>query len=255
MAADLRELSQRFNVARGDSARWNSARWTWALGIFVMGVIVFVVRTPGPRPVPLEYKARTVRTERVQGVWSPVQPEPPRLLGLAHPGPTAGSEPIAPPPPAVEPLPGPDGPSGGAYRVHVVREKERLWTIAQRALGKGERWPEIAAANPGLDVKRLRPGTRLVIPLVAEATGVQGEQTALRSQAGNSRVGDPPTRDPGRARPARHTVQKGESLAVIARRYYTDADWRRIRAANPKLARDPDRVRAGVELVIPPERP
>jgi hypothetical protein len=31
-------------------------------------------------------------------------------------------------------------------------------------LGQGSRWKEIVAANPGIDPKKLKPGTRLVMP-------------------------------------------------------------------------------------------
>ena len=47
---------------------------------------------------------------------------------------------------------------------HVVAPGETLYGLSRRYLGRGERWPEIAAANPGVSPKRLRPGTVLHLP-------------------------------------------------------------------------------------------
>lgn len=47
---------------------------------------------------------------------------------------------------------------------HVVAPGETLYGLARRYLGRGERWPEIAAANPAVSAKRLRPGTTLHLP-------------------------------------------------------------------------------------------
>lgn len=49
----------------------------------------------------------------------------------------------------------------GTYR---VQEGDNLWGIAARALGAGERYKDILAANPGLDADRLRVGQLLKLP-------------------------------------------------------------------------------------------
>ena len=51
--------------------------------------------------------------------------------------------------------------SGGSYR---VAEGESLWGIAQRELGDGNLWTQIAEVNPKLDPHRLEPGTLLTLP-------------------------------------------------------------------------------------------
>ncbi|HYN86177.1 MAG TPA: LysM peptidoglycan-binding domain-containing protein [Pyrinomonadaceae bacterium] len=50
-----------------------------------------------------------------------------------------------------------------------------------------------------------------------------------------------------------YTVQSGDTLAQIAREYYGSADeYRRIFEANRDKLDDPDEIRPGQELVIPP---
>ncbi len=51
-------------------------------------------------------------------------------------------------------------PAGG-YR---VAEGESLWSIAQRELGDGNLWKQIAELNPKLDPHRLEPGALLTLP-------------------------------------------------------------------------------------------
>jgi nucleoid-associated protein YgaU len=54
--------------------------------------------------------------------------------------------------------------STGGGRTWKVAEGQSLWTIAERALGSGARWGEIATANPGIDVDRLKLGQILHLP-------------------------------------------------------------------------------------------
>jgi LysM repeat protein len=54
--------------------------------------------------------------------------------------------------------------AGAARTEYTVRSGDTLWAVAQRFLGAGQRWREIAAANGILDPRRLAVGTRLVIP-------------------------------------------------------------------------------------------
>jgi nucleoid-associated protein YgaU len=56
----------------------------------------------------------------------------------------------------------PDVPlSDGRY---VVRAGDTLYGIAQRFLGQGTRWREIAKANPGLEPRALKAGQTISIP-------------------------------------------------------------------------------------------
>lgn len=46
----------------------------------------------------------------------------------------------------------------------VVQHGDTLYSIAQRALGDGNRWRELAAANPGVTPKSLKVGQTLTLP-------------------------------------------------------------------------------------------
>lgn len=52
-----------------------------------------------------------------------------------------------------------------AYRLHVVKDGESLWTIARDMLGDGSRWPEIAKLNDIADGEYIYTGQKLLIPL------------------------------------------------------------------------------------------
>ncbi|MDP5168925.1 MAG: LysM peptidoglycan-binding domain-containing protein [Bacteroidia bacterium] len=50
----------------------------------------------------------------------------------------------------------------------------------------------------------------------------------------------------------KHTVQKGESLSLIAKHYYEDAmKYKKIFEANTNILKDPNVIHPGQELVIP----
>ena len=50
-----------------------------------------------------------------------------------------------------------------------------------------------------------------------------------------------------------HTVQSGDTLSAIAKEYYGDSGkYMRIFEANRDKLKDPDKIRVGQELVIPP---
>ena len=62
--------------------------------------------------------------------------------------------------------------SEGGYAIHVVRRSETLESIAQDQLGDARRAREIAELNRDLlslsEVNWLRPGMRLLLPLVPD---------------------------------------------------------------------------------------
>ncbi len=55
-------------------------------------------------------------------------------------------------------------PAASGARTVQVASGDSLWRIAERELGDGNRFREIAALNPGVDPNRLAAGTRLVLP-------------------------------------------------------------------------------------------
>lgn len=77
---------------------------------------------------------------------NPSPREPTHLVSVAEPAKSVAKHPA--------PTPSP-------YRVVAG---DTLYRIAARIYGDGRRWPEVAAANPGLDLRRLRPGQFLKVP-------------------------------------------------------------------------------------------
>ena len=59
-----------------------------------------------------------------------------------------------------EPLP----PAEPANRTYTVRKGDTLWAIATREYGNGQRWVDIAQANPSVDPKKLAIGQQIVLP-------------------------------------------------------------------------------------------
>lgn len=94
----------------------------------------------------------------------------------AHDPALAGPQPVAlkgsTPAPYAEPdaftlgTPAPAAPAPGALGggSYVVRERDTLWSIAATRYGNGQRWRDIAAANPGLTPEKLRVGMAIVLP-------------------------------------------------------------------------------------------
>ena len=64
-------------------------------------------------------------------------------------------------PDAYAAVPAYDEPAGRAY---AVRRGDTLWSIATRELGDGQRWRDIAAANPQVAATKLAVGQELVLP-------------------------------------------------------------------------------------------
>lgn len=63
----------------------------------------------------------------------------------------------------------------------------------------------------------------------------------------------PPAVTPG-AIPATYTVQKGEGLMAIARKFYNDPKaYKKIYEANKDKIADPNNVKAGTVLTLPPK--
>ncbi|MFC5645919.1 BTAD domain-containing putative transcriptional regulator [Kitasatospora cinereorecta] len=144
-----------------------------------------------------------------------------------------------------------------AYTVRDTRPADSLWSIAERQLGSGERWVEIAKLNDGrvmddaglrFDADRpIQPGWRLLMPADAKADDARsGTPAALPAAA--------PT-------PAHSsvTVHDGDTLSAIAQRELGDAErWPQIFAANQgaqapdgERLTDPDLVVPGMVLSLP----
>ncbi|MFC9076739.1 LysM peptidoglycan-binding domain-containing protein [Streptomyces sp. NPDC057062] len=142
------------------------------------------------------------------------------------------------------------------YTVREVRPAESLWSIAERELGDGERWRQIAALNEGRTMADgqvfransfLQPGWQLRLPAPATAAHGTHPQT----------VDNSPTSD-GRSRVV--TVEPGDSLSKIAQdQLGTASQWPTLFDASrgapqpqglPDIT-DPDVIYAGQQVTVP----
>src|SRR6266849_2279469 len=114
--------------------------------------------------------------------------------------------------------------SSSSLHTVIVQPGDSLWKLAQQNLGRGSRWHELLAANPGIvDPTRIAAGTEIVVP--AKITGLKSD--------------------------LRVTVQQGDTLSRIAQSNYgLGAAWRCITEANPEIA-DANRIYEGQQLLLP----
>ena len=112
-----------------------------------------------------------------------------------------------------------------------VRERESLWTLAERFLGDGALWPELAEAN-GIEPEDLRAGMEIVVPHATQ-----------HATTGPTVTEETPYRE--------YVVRAGDTLSAIAENQLgSSARWREIRDLN-RLAGE--RVIAGDVLLLPRE--
>lgn len=81
-------------------------------------------------------------------------------------GESAPRQPAATKPTTTAKTPAPEktAPVSASGRTHKVGKGESLWKIAERTLGDGKRWREIAALNPKVNPDKLVAGTVLKLP-------------------------------------------------------------------------------------------
>ena len=126
--------------------------------------------------------------------------------------------------------------TGPGSTVTVMR-LDSLWSIAERVLGDGDRWPEIAALNEGRVMKdgatflaaaHIRPGWQLRVP-----------------------TGD--SQDVGEGAEYTYQVDPGDTLSEIAADELGSVEaWPRLYAANKQLlGPDPDLIYPGQVIVLP----
>lgn len=165
---------------------------------------------------------------------------PPVTLPAGAPGraePTRPGSPnaaaIAPARPAVE-----DVTPAATY---TVARGDSLWSIAKR---NNLSVTELARANNLSTGATLKPGQKLIVPGKAPAPQDLATSTATPTTPATKAADARPVRS---AEAVTHTVQAGESLGTIARKYQVTVA--ELAAAN--TITDPAKIRAGQQLVIP----
>ncbi|MET8288352.1 hypothetical protein ABZV80_24285 [Streptomyces sp. NPDC005132] len=185
----------------------------------------------------------------------------PAATAAHSPGPPASGPQVAP----VTPTQTPSAhtvTSPPAYTVRETRPAESLWGIAERELGDGERWREIAALNQGRTMADghtfqpssfLQPGWQLLMPDPAGRAGGVHAQLAATSPATDA------------AEPEHVvTVRPGDYLSKIAERELGDGSvWPALFEASrgthqphglPKIT-NPDVIYAGQKVTVPGTAP
>ncbi|MCY4141202.1 MAG: TcpQ domain-containing protein [Rhodobacteraceae bacterium] len=124
---------------------------------------------------------------------------------------------------------GHEDPNANCLR-HTVKAGDTFGRIAQKYLGTASRHPEIAAANPDMDPKKLRIGTVLKVKCTRPAPAVAGHQTQSRGPL--SWLFDSGTRNAGQEAevirtpplPQVWSAGRGEYLIDVIERWGTAAD-------------------------------
>lgn len=142
---------------------------------------------------------------------------------------------------------------------YTVREGDTIESISRKFYGTTAHAKAIAGANATTDPMRLRAGRVLNIP--KDPANVQGKPApepppslsapALTPvQNPSSQPASPP---PAPKSNAEYTVQSGDSLSRIAKRFYDDSTLSHlIFEANRDQLSSPDEIRVGQKLRIPP---
>lgn len=131
-------------------------------------------------------------------------------------------------------------PATAGSRSYVIKSGDTLEAIARAQLGDGQKWRQIASANPGINPNNLKVGQSIAIPEggveAPRAAGSVGTATPVEGNA--------------------YTVQKGDTLVALSRKFYGgDGEWKRILEANRSLLKgDPASLKPGMKLTIPAKR-
>jgi nucleoid-associated protein YgaU len=134
-----------------------------------------------------------------------------------------------------DPAPVADMWPGGIPRVHVIQPGDKVWILVVKRWKLNDSFvAAIEAANPAMNVARLRPGRKLVIPDPSSYMPTKG--AVKKAAAGKA------TR--------RYEIQIGDTLENIAYRHLGARHrWQDIVALNPGL--NPKRLMEGQEIYLP----
>lgn len=242
-------------------------------------------------PAPLTTSTTTTRPE-ISSANSPAVPtrpeeretrpaEPPVKTSINQNSNAAPERPVPPATPVDATAP----PAG--WRRYTVRGAESVGFLAREEYGSTRFWRQIAEANPGVDVDRLKPGQMLLLPprdLVLSGAAIR-PPTAAAPPAGpvtpspvaphvDSRPENAAPADPRNATPApagprtrptppstspreaagggTYTVAAGDTLSKIASRELGSASlWRQIYELNRDVLKSENQLLEGMKLRLP----
>ena len=138
------------------------------------------------------------------------------------------------PRPEEDPAEGADTWPGGIPKVYVIQPNDKVWVVVVNHWKlKHSFVTAIEAANPAVNMKKVRPGTKLVIP---DPTRYVRKPGAKRAAA--------------RAGTRRYVIAEGDNLESIANRHLGSRQrWTDIVDLNPGL--NPSRLMPGQEIRLP----
>ncbi|MGE4603081.1 MAG: LysM peptidoglycan-binding domain-containing protein [Planctomycetota bacterium] len=233
----------------------NRLRWSICIVVFIAGLVA-ISSELSPEADPTLGNASDILTSPVSIAWFSLDEKARQLLretrAQSGPGVQLAAEfqqPVAPAPADPQSrVPQPEvqhpdadqsvvpstafGRANGAGSVvasWTVRPGDSMWKIARDVLGDARRMSEIISLNPGVSPERLREGQIIRLP-----GGGLTESSPMEQQV------------------FLHTVEEGETLVSIARLHYGVENWTPILAANRDLLANPDHLRIGLRLKIPP---
>jgi nucleoid-associated protein YgaU len=180
----------------------------------------------------------------------PVEREP------ATPAPTTPAAPEAPSSSVAARIPGEAEAAGG--RTHVMKKDETYSSIAKMLYGHSRHYLDIEKANPGLDPKRIRPGTVINLPdpatikapAVASATVAGTVNAPANTPAAGAATAEVRAIDPK----TEYEVKPNDSLHKIATSVYgTSTMWEKIYELNQQtIGPDAAKLKLGMVLKLPP---
>lgn len=205
---------------------------------------IFIFASPGcqssPRNIPTP--DATVPTAGGDAAGAPVSYTPaPADTGYAPPAQYGRAEPTRPGSPnAVAIAPAKQAEEVAPVSTYTVGRGDSLWSIAKK---NHLTVAELAKANNLAVGATLQPGQKLIVPGKAPAPKDLATTAAMETKAATTSATTPARTGDA----VRHTVQPGESLGTIARKFQVTVG--ELAAANSIT--DPAKVRAGQTLIIP----
>lgn len=148
------------------------------------------------------------------------------------------------PKPAVEPEP----PAPTSY---TVKSGDTLEKIARDLLGDRKHVADIQKANPGLNPQKIFVGQVIKLPAVGDSGSAPSKTPAVEKSPASEIK---PKAEPAKpnAMPMTHTIQPGDNLVKISRRYYRSVDMvNPIFDANRDVIKDRNNLPVGKTIKLP----